>query len=111
MSGTALILPALGAVALAALVPWALSKLLPEGVPALLLNGALSFAVMALAAAGYFVAAYHAESPAMTRALLSEPLAAAGRFGSLAALSALLWGPVLVLSLAQIPSRWREATW
>ena len=106
-----LVLPALGAVVLAALIPRALATLLPEGVPALMLNAALSFALMALIAAGYFVAAYHAESPALTRALLARPLAALWRFGSLTALSALLWAPVLVLSLAQIPSRWRHATW
>ena len=111
MSAAELILPALGAVALAALVPWALSRALPEGVPALLLNAALSAVLMALAAAGYFLAAYHARDPEMTRALLARPAAALWRFGSLAALSALLWAPVLVLSLAQIPSRWRHATW
>lgn len=109
--GTSLLLPALGAVALAWAIPWAFSKALPEGLPALLLNAALSFALMGLAAAGYFLAAYHAESPGLTAALLAEPRAALGRFGSLSALSALLWGPVLVLSLAQIPSRWRRATW
>jgi hypothetical protein len=109
--GTALLLPALGAVALAWAIPWALSKALPEGVPALLLNAALSFALMGLAAAGYFLAAYHAESPALARALLAEPRAAQWRFGSLSLLSALLWAPVLVLSLAQIPGRWRHATW
>ena len=111
MTGTSLILPALGAVVLAALIPWALAKALPEGVPALLLNAALSLALMAAVAAGYFAAAYRAESPELTRALLAEPRAAIRRFGSLTALSALLWGPVLVLSLAQIPGRWREATW
>lgn len=109
--GASLILPALGAVLLAWAVPWALSKALPEGVPALLLNAALSFALMSLVAAGYFLAAYRAESPELTRALLAEPSAALWRFGSLAMLSALLWAPVLVLSLAQIPSRWRHATW
>ena len=107
----ALLLPALGAVALAILVPWALSKALPEGVPALVLNAALSFALMALVAALYFLAAYWAESPEMTRALLSTPAAAAWRFGSLSMLSALLWAPVLVLSLAQVPGRWTHATW
>ena len=111
MSAADLLLPALGAVALAALIPWALSRALPEGVPALALNTALSTILMALLAAGYFLAAYHARDPEMTRALLARPLAAAWRFGSLSALSALLWAPVLVLSLAQIPGRWRHATW
>ena len=111
VSAADLLLPALSAVALAALIPWGLSKALPEGVPALLLNAALSAAVMALAAAGYFLAAYHARDPELTRALLARPATAAWRFGSLAALSALLWAPVLVLSLAQIPGRWRHATW
>ena len=107
----ALLLPALGAVALAVLIPWALAKVLPEGVPALALNAALSFAAMAAVAALYFLAAYHAQSPEMTRALLSEPWVAAWRFGSLSMLSALLWAPPLVLSLAQIPGRWTHATW
>lgn len=109
--GASLILPALGAVALAWAIPWGLSKALPEGMPALLLNAALSFALMSLAAAGYFLAAYHAEDPDLTRALLAQPRAALWRFGSLSMLSALLWAPVLILSLAQVPGRWRHATW
>ena len=111
MTAGALVLPVLGAVASAAFIPWAVSKALPEGVPALMLNAAISFAAMTVIAAGYFVLAYQARSPELTSALLSEPGLAARRFGGLAALSALLWAPVLVLSLAQVPGRWREATW
>ena len=111
MTATSLIVPAIGAAILAWLIPQGLARLFPEGVRPLFALAALAALLMTLIAMAYFWAAYRAEDPAYTAALMERPLAAALALARPAAMSAMLWGPILVLSVAQLPSRWTKETW
>lgn len=93
-----------GLIALAWLVPQALARLMPEGMRWLVLNGAASAAILAGAAAGLFALAY---GPAAREVWASAPL----HFAGLAARSALIWAPVMVLSVANLPRGWRTRQW
>ena len=86
------------------LVPWALGRALPEGAGWLALNAAASAAILALGAAAGFVWLYGAAGPAVLRA---DP----GHLAQLSARSALVWGPLMALSLADQPRRWRAGRW
>ena len=111
MTATSLIVPAIGAAILAWLIPQGLGRVFPEGVRPLVALGALSVLLMALIAMTYFWLAYRAEDRAFVAALMERPMAALWAFGRPAALSALWWGPIVVLSVAQLPSRWTKETW
>ena len=86
------------------LVPRLLGRLLPEGVGWLALNAALSTILLAAGAAAAFVLLYGEAGGALWRE-------APGHVATLAARSAIVWGPVMVLSLADLPRRWTRATW
>lgn len=86
------------------LVPWALGRALPEGACWLALNAALSTAILALGAGAGFVWLYGAAGMTVLRA---EP----GHVAQLSARSALVWAPIMALSLADQPRRWRAARW
>lgn len=93
------------ALALAAwLVPWALGRMLPEGVAWLAVVAALSTAILAVGSGAGFVWLYGAAGPAVWRA---APL----HFAALSLRSAIVWGPIMVLSLANLPRGWTTARW
>ena len=85
-------------------VPWLLSKLLPEGVGWLVVIGLLSTVILTVAAAAGFYVIYGAAG----RSVLEE---APWHFVVLSAKAALVWGPVMVLSVANLPRGWKEAVW
>jgi hypothetical protein len=101
---TAVVLPLAGLALLAWFVPPALGRVLPEGVGWLVLNGILSAVVLALIAAVGFVLLYGEAGGPVWRE-------APWHFALLSARSALLWAPILVLSLANLPRGWTEAEW
>ena len=111
MTATALIVPAIGAAFLAWTIPQMLARLFPEGVRPLFALAGLAALVMTLIAMLYFWLAYRAEDAEFAAALAERPLAAALAVTRPALLSAMLWAPILVLSVAQLPSRWTEETW
>ena len=85
-------------------VPLLLGRVLPEGVAGLVLNGAVSTLLLAgLSALGFYLL----YGPAGDRLLDAAPW----HFVTLSARAALVWGPVMVLSLASVPGRWRHETW
>ncbi|WP_179378549.1 hypothetical protein [Jannaschia marina] len=85
-------------------IPWLLSKLLPEGVFWLVLIGLLSAVALAvISAVGFYVLYGEAGDEVLS--------AAPWHFVKLSAQAALVWGPVMVLSLANIPRGWKEAVW
>jgi hypothetical protein len=109
-----LTLSALSLAALAVALPYLFTRLLPEGAGWLVVNGALSALVLMLAATGYFVFAYAGNSTAAlgpVLRVLGEAPGSAWHFVRLAAMSALIWLPVLILALAQQPKRWKEKVW
>ncbi|CTQ49720.1 hypothetical protein [Jannaschia donghaensis] len=85
-------------------VPWVLSKVLPEGVFWLLLIGVLSAVALTVVSALGFYVLYGQAGEAVLDA-------APWHFVVLSARAALVWGPVMVLSLANIPKGWKEAVW
>ena len=68
------------------------------------MNGLLSTFVMTAVAGAGFVWLYGAAGGAVWRA-------APGHVAILALRSALVWSPVLVLSLANLPRGWKTAVW
>jgi hypothetical protein len=101
---TEVVLPLIGLGALAWAMPALMARILPEGVGWLVVNGIVSTLAMALVSMAVFVALYgEAGGPVFVEA--------PGHFVLLAARSALIWAPVLVLSLADRPRRWTQAEW
>jgi hypothetical protein len=99
-----ILLPVAGLMAVAWMVPAALGRLLPGGVGWLVANGALSAVLLAAIAGVGFALLYGAAGGVVWRE-------APGHFAVLSLRSALIWGPVMVLSLANLPRGWREAEW
>ena len=97
-------LPLLALAGAAWLVPWGLGRLLPEGIGWLAVVGALSTAILAVLAGAGFAWLYGAAAPAVWSA---APL----HFAALSLRSAIVWGPIMVLSLANLPRGWRTARW
>lgn len=92
-------------------VPRLLSLVFPEGVRPLLLLAATAAGIMLLLGTATFVALYLAQGASL--AALVEPGLGGFllHFARLGALSALFWGPILVLSVASLPRTWVRATW
>lgn len=106
-----LLLPALGLGFLGFLVPRLLARVLPEGVKPLMLNALLStFILFVLAGLGFFL--LYVGQGADAGALL-EPgfFANAVFFGRLGLASALIWAPIMILSVAGLPRKWVKETW
>ena len=99
-----IILPLVLLAILAWLVPWLLSLLLPEGAVWLVVIGVVAAMILTgLSAVGFYVL----YGPARETVLNEAPW----YFVILSARAALLWGPILMLSLANIPRRWKTAVW
>ncbi|WP_299814047.1 hypothetical protein [uncultured Jannaschia sp.] len=99
-----LIAPLIALVAVAWLVPWLIGRCLPEGAGWLVVNGALAALVLTAIAGVAFVWLYGAAVETVWHA-------APGHFVTLALRSALIWAPVMVLSLANLPRNWSKAVW
>ncbi|CUH23044.1 hypothetical protein JSE7799_00614 [Jannaschia seosinensis] len=102
MSG--IILPLIVLALAAWIIPWLLGKLLPEGVPWLIAIGLLSAASLTVLSAAVFWWLYGKAGDAV---LAETP----GHFVALAARAALVWAPIMVLSVANLPRGWRNVQW
>ncbi len=106
-----LLLPALLLALLGWLVPRLLSLVFPEGVRPLLLLAFVATLIMFALGTGFFVALYLWQG-APFEALMSFGWGAVlSHFGRLGLISALFWGPLLVLSVAGLPRTWVKETW
>ena len=106
-----LIFPALGLAFLGWVVPRLLSLVWPEGVRPLMLLALVATVIMFLLGAGVFVALYLVSGVPLGELLALGAGSAVVHFGRLSLISALIWGPVLVLSVAGLPRHWTRATW
>ena len=106
-----LLLPALVLALLGWVVPRLLSLAFPEGVRPLLILAFVATVLMVLIGALFFLALYLFQGVPL--ATLFEPGLASGllHFGRLGLISALIWGPILILSVAGLPKYWVEETW
>lgn len=111
MIADGLILPALVLALMGWLVPRGLSLVFPEGVRPLLILAFVSTVIMFLVGSLFFVGLYLSRGLSMD-VVLSDGLAdVVVHFGRLGLISALLWGPIMVLSVAGLPRHWVEETW
>ena len=92
-------------------VPRLLGKLLPEGVRPLLLNALLSTLIMGCLGIGYFMVLYVIQGMPLSAILMDGVGPAIGYFGRLSMISALIWGPIMILSLAGLPRKWTKEVW
>ena len=106
-----LILPFAALVALAIAVPFALARVLPEGVPGLLANGVLCAVAMTGVSAAYFLWAYGRQDTRVIDAIGFAPGETMGYFLRLGLGAGLIWGPPLVLAISAQPKRWRQVQW
>lgn len=104
-------LPALLLAACGWAVPRLLARVFPEGVWPLMFLALHATLVMLALSALVFVGLYLWRG--LPLAVLFEAGIGAGlvHFGRLALGSALIWGPILVLSVAGLPARWKHETW
>lgn len=106
-----IVLPIAVMVALAILLPRLLARWMPESVPGLILNGGICVLLLALLSGLYFFAAYTLNNTRLLDLIGLAPGATLLYFLRLGLASALIWGPILVLALAAVPKRWKEAVW
>lgn len=88
---------------------WAL--VLPEGIPGLAANFVLSAVVISGLVFAYFITWHMGRNGEVAEALLTQPGAFWGLFLGWAGKTALFWLPVLVLSIAAQPKRWKDVVW
>lgn len=88
-------LPVLGLMVAAWIVPRILFRVFQEGVRPLIALGGVSTLILWCGSGVY----------------LSQGVIVPALIVSKGALAALIWAPVMVLSLAGLPSKWKEAVW
>lgn len=106
-----LIWPAMALAFTGWLVPKLLSLVWPEGVRPLFLLAFVATLIMLALGMAYFIALYVWQG--VPFAMLFEEGTAAGifHFLRLGLISALIWAPIMVLSIAGIPRTWTKETW
>ena len=106
-----LLFPAITLAFLAWLVPKLLSLVMPEGMRALLLLTFFATFILFAISSGFFLVLY------LWNGMLLADIAAFGWignilfFGKLGSISALIWAPIMVLSVAGLPRNWTRETW
>ena len=106
-----LVLPALVLAIVGFVVPRILTRFLPEGVTPLMVNGFLSTVLTFVLSSGFFYLLYAWQGAPLDKLSLPDAGAAAGFFGRLGLASALIWLPIMLLSLAGLPRKWVNETW
>lgn len=108
---TNLILPALCLAILGWIVPRLLAMFWPEGVKWLLGLALVSTIMMAAAGAVFFGLLYAAQGVNLDDLYATGGLSVVIHFAKLSLMSALLWAPLMVLSLAGVPKNWVREIW
>lgn len=103
--------PALVLAVIAWLVPKLWARVLPEGVWPLMLIGLLSTLTMFVLTGAFFAALYVWQGAPWSEIAELGLSANLLFFGRLGLSSALLWAPIMVLSLAGLPRHWTKAVW
>lgn len=106
-----LVIPALFLALLGWLVPRVLSLVFPEGVKPLMLLAFVSTLTMFCLSSLFFLALYLMQGVPFAALFENSLVEGVSHFGWLGLLSALFWGPIMVLSIAGLPKNWVEETW
>ncbi len=108
---TGLVLPAMCLAMLGWAVPRILALWWPEGVKWLLGLALVSTLVMAVCGAAFFAFLYSAQGVSLDDLYATGGLSVPLHFAKLSLISALLWAPLMVLSLAGVPKNWVKEVW
>lgn len=106
-----LIFPAICLAALGWAVPRVLAIWWPEGVKWLMGLALMSTLVMALCGAAFFALLYAAQGIRLDDLWATGGLSVPIHFAKLSLISALMWAPLMVLSLAGVPKNWVREVW
>ncbi|MEL6681792.1 MAG: hypothetical protein AAFQ09_04005 [Pseudomonadota bacterium] len=106
-----LIFPVVILAVLGFLVPRVLGRFVPEGVRPLMLNALVSTLILFVLSAFTFFMLYLGQGVRAEILLSSGLLANLVYFGRLGLASALIWAPIMILSLAGLPRKWVKETW
>ncbi len=108
---TDLLIPSMTLALFGWLVPRGLSLIWPEGFWPLIRLGLAAVAVMYVVAMLFFMGLYQARGAPLSEFFAEGIFPTLWFFGKLAAASVLIWGPILVLSVAGLPKHWVEEEW
>lgn len=92
-------------------VPRALARVLPEGVKPLMLNAFLSTVILLIIAAAFFLCLYIWRGVSFAQLADQGIAATVVIFGRLGVASAIIWAPIMLLSLSGLPRKWVTAVW
>lgn len=106
-----LVFPAAVLALLGWLVPRLLSRIFPEGVRPLMILAFVSTLMMFVLGMGFFLALYIWQGAPLGTLFEAGILPGLVHFGRLGMISALLWAPILILSVAGLPKHWTKETW
>ncbi len=106
-----LLIPSLALALIGWLVPRGLSVFWPEGVKPLFALGFVATLVMIALSAGFFFGLYLVQGVPLAVLVEGGWGPTVAHFGRLAVISALIWGPIMVLSVAGLPKHWVRETW
>lgn len=111
MISDGLFLPALILASLAFAVPRLLARVLPEGVAPLLLNAFAATVLLFLISSMFFAGLYLWQGAPFDRIIQTGWAATMLFFGKLGLMAAIIWAPIMVLSVAGLPRHWVKETW
>lgn len=106
-----LFMPAFVLAVMAFFVPRILARIIPEGVKPLLLNAFLSTVLLFAISASFFFCLYLWQGLDVAEIMGPGLAANVVFFGRLGLISALIWAPIMVLSVAGLPRKWVKETW
>lgn len=106
-----LVLPAMVLALMGWLVPRGLSLIFPEGIRPLALLAFTAIFVMYVLGVVFFLALYLWQGTPLDSLFETGIGSGLLHFGRLGLVSALLWGPILILSVAGLPRHWIKETW
>ncbi len=106
-----LVFPAALLALLGWLVPRLLSRLLPEGVKPLMVLAFISTLIMLVLGMVFFLTLYIWQGAPIDTLFEVGILVNLVHFGRLGLISTLIWGPIMILSVAGLPKHWIKETW
>ena len=109
--GTDIALPIAGLVLLSIAMPFLWALVLPEGIPGLIANFVLSALVIIVVVSAYFILWHAGRNGLVLSGIQEQPGAFWLFFVSWSVKTSIFWLPVLVLSVAAQPRRWKDVVW
>ena len=111
MFSDGLVFPAAFLALIGWLVPRLLSRIFPEGVRPLLILTFISTLIMFAFGMGFFVALYVWQGAPISTLFEPGLLPGLMHFAWLGLISAMLWAPIMIISVAGLPKHWIKETW